>query len=448
MSIEAEKPSHTRYGVVIFAVSLAVIQYVDRVCISKSQNDIQRDLGLDDKQIGWVLGIFGLAYALFEIPSGWMGDRYGPRRALIRVVLWWSFFTILTGFTGGFYSILAVRFLFGAGEAGCFPNLTRAFVNWLLPAERVRAQSILWLSARWGGAFTPLIVMFVLNLLKSNGYTQPWRQSFLIFGIPGVLWVIVFGLWFRDNPKDHPGVNEAEKKLLEPNAKYATSHANVPWGLFISSKAAWLLWAQYFCVSYVWYFYVTWFNSYLSRQYHGEYNDDYLTRIACMPLFFGGIGCLISGFITKQIAAKVGLRQTRRILGTLGLIGTTCCLAYVATSDLKALTPGALGLALGLASMFSDFTIPCAWGACMDVGGRFAGTFSGSMNMMGNFAGFLCPMVIGHASGNWNFVFWTMTAAALLGAICWIFLDAVTPLEGDAPAMDSKIVDAEVTPEL
>lgn len=440
VSVEVQKPSRTRYWVVAFAVSLAVIQYVDRVCISQSKRDIQHDLKLDDPTMSWVMGAFGLAYALFEIPSGWMGDRYGPRQALIRVVLWWSFFTILTGATGGFMSLVAVRFLFGAGEAGCFPNLTRSFVNWLLPAERVRAQSILWLSARWGGAFTPLLVLAVLNALKSHGYTQAWRQSFFIFGIPGIIWVVVFALWFRDNPKDHPGVNEAEKKLLAPNNKYAESHATVPWRLFIASKSAWLLWAQYFCVSYVWYFYITELPKYLTTHYGkdsltvpaGTYSETFLTQISCMPLFFGGIGCMVSGFVTKRLASQIGLPKARRLLATTGLLGTAACIAFIALSDLTQLSPLAFGFALGGASMCSDFTMPCSWGGCMDVGGRFAGTFSGSMNMMGNLAGFLCPVVVGHIYGNWNFFFWTMSGTAFLGAMCWLKLDAVTPLDGGA----------------
>ena len=465
MSVEVatEKPSKTRYWVVVFAVALAVIQYIDRVCIAQSKLDIQRDLLLSPSAMSGVLSAFGLAYALFEIPSGWLGDRFGPRKALIRVVLWWSFFTIMTGVTGGFISLFAVRFLFGAGEAGCFPNLTRAFVNWLQPAERVRAQSILWLSARWGGAITPLLVLAVLGALKDNGYTQAWRQSFFIFGIPGIIWVIVFARWMRDNPLEHPGVNAAEKKLLEPNAKFATSHANVPWKLFLSSRAAWLLWLQYFCVSYVWYFYVTELPSYLKTQYGpdpvthapGLFSEQYLTRISGMPLFFGGIGCLISGFVTKMLAAKFGLIKTRRFLASTGLLGTALAMGLIAVSHLNRsvsgdaiqLHPMTFGIALGLASMCSDFTMPCSWGGCMDVGGRFAGTFSGSMNMMGNVGGFLCPAVAGqfylstdasrwpelaaYLRGNWNLFFWVMCGVALIGAISWLFIDPVTPLEGE-----------------
>jgi MFS family permease len=272
--------------------------------------------------------------------------------------------------------------------------------------------------------------MVVLNYLKGRGYEQAWRQSFYIFGIPGLLWVVAFALWFRDNPRDHPGVNAAEKELLAPNAQYASGHGKVPWGLLVSSLTAWMLWAQYFFVTYVWYFYITWFPDYLKRQYSGQgYDETYLTQVSCAPLFFGGFGCMFSGFITKRMAASIGLKLTRRLLATLGMLGTMGCLVFVALSDLKVLSPMGIGLALGAASMFSDFAMPCSWGACMDVGGRFAGTFSGSMNMMGNFAGFLCPVVIGYVSNNWNLVFWTMAGAALLAALCWLLIDPVTPLE-------------------
>src|SRR6185436_19083673 len=154
----ATAPSRTRYGVVYFGVALAVIQYIDRVCIGQARGSIQESLHLDKSQMGWIFGAFGLAYALFEVPTGWLGDKFGPRKTLMRVVLWWSFFTAATGWVWSRWSMIIVRFLFGAGEAGCFPNLTRAFTTWLQPHEKVKAQGILWMSARLGGAFTPLLV--------------------------------------------------------------------------------------------------------------------------------------------------------------------------------------------------------------------------------------------------------------------------------------------------
>src|SRR5881394_1077919 len=152
------RATHTRYWVIVFAITLAVIQYVDRVCISQAAPFITRDLALNVEQMGWVFSAFTLAYALFEIPGGYLGDRIGPRKVLLRIVLWWSCFTALTGAVRSWTSLVAVRFLFGAGEAGGFPNLTKAFNRWLPLNERSRAQGIMWMSARLGGAFTPLLV--------------------------------------------------------------------------------------------------------------------------------------------------------------------------------------------------------------------------------------------------------------------------------------------------
>src|SRR5690348_380166 len=173
----AAKPTRVRYGVVAFAIALAVVTYIDRVAISSAAAvpAIRRDLGLDDVQMGYVFGAFALAYALIDIPGGFLGDRLGPRRVLCRVVLWWSFFTAATGWAWSYASLTATRFLFGAGEAGCFPNLTKSFSTWLPEKEKVRAQGLLWMSARWGGAFTPLVVTPVIVWIG-------WRAAFSVFG--------------------------------------------------------------------------------------------------------------------------------------------------------------------------------------------------------------------------------------------------------------------------
>src|SRR4051812_15610310 len=183
------RPTRARYWVIVFAITLAVIQYIDRVCISQAAPFIIADLGLTTKQMGLVFSAFTLAYALFEIPTGWLGDKIGARQVLMRVVLWWSFFTAATGWAWNHLSLVVTRFLFGAGEAGCFPNLTKAFSAWLPNRERTRAQAIMWMVARWGGAFTPLLVVTVMAFVS-------WRTAFLIFALFGVIWAAVFYFWF------------------------------------------------------------------------------------------------------------------------------------------------------------------------------------------------------------------------------------------------------------
>ena len=200
------RPTHVRYGVVAFAVTLAIITYFDRVTLSKAAPQIGLELHIGKRQMGYVFAAFAAAYALFEIPSGYMGDRLGPRRVLMRIVVWWSLFTALMGAAFNFVSLFLTQLFFGAGEAGCFPNITKAFSVWLPREERVRAQGIIWLAARWGGAFTPFIVFQLLKFVS-------WRGVFCIFGCIGIVWAVLFYRWYRDNPADNPHLNEGERDL-------------------------------------------------------------------------------------------------------------------------------------------------------------------------------------------------------------------------------------------
>ncbi len=163
--VAAVTPTRARYITLAFALSLAVITYIDRVGIGQASGAIRRDLNLTTIEMGWVLGIFGWTYALFEIPGGWLADRIGPRRVLMRIVIWWSFFTAATGWAFNAPSLIAARALFGAGEAGCYPSLTRVFSIWLPRRDRERAQATLWLVSRWSGALTPLLVVWILSLV-------------------------------------------------------------------------------------------------------------------------------------------------------------------------------------------------------------------------------------------------------------------------------------------
>ena len=439
------KPTRTRYWVIVFAIALACIQYIDRVAISQAMPEISRDLGLSDTQRGAVFAAFGLAYALFEIPTGWLGDRLGAKKILIRVVLWWSFFTAATGWAWNYTSMVVTRFLFGAGEAGCFPNLTKAFSAWLPTLERTRAQALMWMGARWGGAIAPLLVVLVMTFVT-------WRVAFVIFALLGVVWCVIFGLWFRDNPRDHKSVNAAELELLKENEKNVRSRGDVPWKKLATFPAIWILGAQYFCLSFGWYFYVTWLPTYLKDVRGMEIKSNAVMNwlagilegsmspetslkvlaaaLAGIPLLFGGFGSLIAGIISSRIIARTG--QVAKVRRTFGFIGMTGAAALLMTS-FYIKDPLLAMLSMGMASFFNDTTIPGSWTTCMDVGGKFAGTVSGTMNMLGNFAGMAGPFVVGFVldltNRNWQLTFAISSIIYFLGAICWLFIDPVTPLE-------------------
>jgi ACS family glucarate transporter-like MFS transporter len=401
------KPTRTRYGVVLLAIGLAVLSYVQRVAISQAAGPISRDLHISKQQMGLVFGAFGLAYALFEIPMGLLGDRLGVRRVLAQIVLAWSAFTALTGVAWSVASLVVIRFLFGAGEAGCFPNLTRMLSAWLPARERVTAQSLMWAFTRWGGAATPPLALLCITWLG-------WRWAFVCFAALGLVWCVVFLLWFRDDPSQHPAMNAAEREMLE-RSRVLTTHAGGQrhWLSLLLTRQVSVLVLQYFCFSYVWYFYITWLPTYL-REGRGQ-SPGRAAALAVLPLLFGGFGSLATGLAP--------VRLPRRSIAFCGFLGTAILL-FVFTR-IQSVVPAMI--AMGLASFSSDLTMPISWDACVEIGGPYTATIAAAMNMLGNLAGFVAPVVGGlilqRTGGDWNVLIYTMIAAATVSAACWLYLN-------------------------
>ena len=400
------KPTHTRYGVVGFALALAMIMYIQRVAISQAIVPISADLHLDKAETGAVLGAFGLSYALFEIPMGLLGDKLGVRWVLSQLVLIWSVFTALTGAAWNLVSLWVVRFLFGAGEAGCFPNLTRMLSAWLPLSERVKAQAVMWAFGRWGGALAPPVAFFVI-------YHFGWRWGFVALALLGVAWVALFLPWFRNDPAEHKSVNKAELEMLEASRALVLHDHGMPWYKLLLQRDIFFLGLQYFGFSYTWYFYVTWLPTWLQQARGLE--PAAAAGYAMIPLALGGLGSIVSGFLPLSIPRK-----------------WVALLGFFATAILIAIIPNVPGVALpmalmGLASFCSDLTMPISWNTCVEIGKQYTATVSSTMNMLGNFAGFVAPVVFGlilqNTDNNWAAVMYTMSAAAVVSALCWFFLE-------------------------
>jgi ACS family glucarate transporter-like MFS transporter len=255
-----------------------------------------------------------------------------------------------------------------------------------------------------------------------------WRWTFVMFGALGVVWALVFFLWYRDNPRDHARVNDGELALLESNRRLASGDVQVPWQKLVSSRSVVLLWAQYFCLCFPWYFYITWLPTYL--QEYRRLSPTASAGYAILPLLFGGFGCLFAAFISRRLARWSGsVGTSRKILACSGFLGATLMLLL----SIQMENPAAGMIAMGLAGFCNDLIMPPAWAACMDIGGKYAGTVSGSMNMMGNLAGFVAPVLGGfilqQTHGNWNLFLYVMAAMYLAGTLCWPFIDTETPLE-------------------
>ena len=403
------KPSRTRYGVVVLAIGLAVLSYVQRVAISGAAAPISHDLHLSKQQMGFVFGAFGLAYALFEVPMGLLGDRLGVRRVLTQVVLAWSVFTALTGAAWSLTSLVTIRFLFGAGEAGCFPNLTRMLSAWLPARERVTAQALMWACARWGGAATPPLTLLCITWFG-------WRRAFVIFAALGVVWCIVFLVWFRDDPAKHGAVNAAEREMLEASRVLMTHRAGPSWLSLLATRQVAALVLQYFCFSYVWYFYITWLPTYL-REGRGQ-SPERAAALAVLPLLFGGFGSLASGLSPRRLP--------RRAIACGGFVATVVLL--ILFMHIRPVVPAMV--VMGLASFACDLSMPVSWDACVEIGGAYTATVAATMNMLGNLGGFLAPVVggiilqrVGTGTAGWNLLIDTMVVAAAVSAACWLYLD-------------------------
>jgi ACS family glucarate transporter-like MFS transporter len=403
------KASRARYGVVLLAIGLAVLSYVQRVAISGAAVPISHDLHLSKQQMGLVFGAFGLAYALFEIPMGLLGDGLGVRRALTQIVLAWSAFTALTGAAWNAASLVAIRFLFGAGEAGCFPNLTRMLSAWLPSRERVTAQSLMWACTRWGGAATPPLTLLCITWFG-------WRRAFVGFALLGLAWCIVFLAWFRDDPANHRSVNAAEREMLHASRILTTHGAGRSWISLLLTRQVAVLVLQYFCFSYVWYFYITWLPTYL-REGWGQ-SAQRAAALSVLPLLFGGFGSLAAGLSSRRLP--------RRAIAFGGFLATA--LLLFACTRIHAVVPAMV--VMGLASFASDLTMPISWDTCVEIGGAYTATVAAAMNMMGNLGGFVAPVIggvilqrVGTDLAGWNLLIYSMVGAAAASAACWLYLD-------------------------
>lgn len=403
-----------RRRLLVLGFLMAVITYLDRVCLSAAAPSISRDLELSRTQMGYVFAVFALAYAIFEIPAGWWGDRIGQRRVLTRIVACWSVFTILTGLVRSYWALLAARFVFGAAEAGAFPNLSRALNRWFPRTERARANGIMWMGARLGGSLAPVLAAWLITLVG-------WRMSFVIFGLTGIVWCLAFWPWFRDDPAEHPRMTAQELAEIRRDPPSAAPAVAQPWRRIFSSVNLWALFWMYFCSAFGFYFFVSWLPTFLTEE-HG------LTLLrtgvyATLPLGFGAVGCLAGGVLSDWLVKRTGnVRWARRAIGiaAFALAAAGFALAALARDPLVAV------LCLAFAQLAHDLALPVAWATVVEVGGRLGGATAGFMNMASSVSAMLSATAAPWLAATFG-TFHAMLAAAavsyLVGALLWLRID-------------------------
>ena len=424
----ASEAQHRR-GVVGLLVLLFAVTYLDRVCISVAGPRMQEDLGIDPIGWGWVTGMFTLAYCLFEIPTGMMGDRLGPRRVLTRIVVWWSAFTALTGTMTGYYPLLLTRFLFGAGEAGAFPNASVVVARWFPARQRATMSGVNLMASQIGGAVAPLLV---LPIQMRYG----WRMSFYVFGVLGLVWSAVWYAWFRDSPAEMrrsaaPTGAAAFDAVAGADASAdaaaaVTSHA-FPWRLASRSTTVWAVLGVAFCYIYVYNFFQTWFHTFLVK---GRGFSEATLLLSALPFVVAACANLGGGAASDALVRRFGAKRGRRLIGATALTLASVFTVAAMLTQHQVLTVVFLALTYGAIT----FQQSGVFGVCLDIGGPRAGAMVGLMNTVAQVGGLVGSVLYGYIvdrSGSYDAPFIPMAVLLLVGAVLWVKVDASQELGGD-----------------
>jgi ACS family glucarate transporter-like MFS transporter len=402
-----------RYRVLIFLFFLIIITYLDRNCIALVGTRIKAEFHLNNEQFGWVLAAFSLAYALFEFPTGILGDRIGQRAVMIRIVLWWSLFTALTGFTTGLISLIIVRFLFGVGEAGVFPTVSAVISRWLPVTETSRGLSATIIGQAVGLAIAPL---FIIPLAGDYG----WRSTFFVNAAIGVLWVVLCYLWFRNHPSEMKGISEKEKNYIETNRRFQTHAHSFSLRSALNNQNMRAISGIHFCAQWGTYFFIAWLPVYLIE---GRHLSESEMKSASFMIFLAGvISVLFAGFASDLLVRKKGLLFSRRTMGMLALGGGAIGLFIngVYSNNTIAITGLTIAFFLWSINGIVNFS------TCVDIGGNYAGAVAGIMNCCGQLGGFMLSLVFGKlAQVTHSFILPVMVVAVILftGCMLWFFVD-------------------------
>jgi MFS transporter, ACS family, glucarate transporter len=408
-----------RRRVLILLFFLIFITYLDRVCISLVGVRIKSAFHLTNEQFGWVLGAFALAYALFEIPSGMLGDRIGQRAVFIRIVLWWSLFTALTGSVTSFSLLILTRFLFGIGESGAYPTSSSTIGRWFPRVENGRSMSVLFIGQNTGAAFAPLIIV---PIAISFG----WRAPFFVNGVIGLAWVIVCWIWFRNEPSEMKGISKEEINLIENNRRFVLHKEPFPWKAVLRNWRIWAQLAGFFCSQWGLYFFVAWMPVYLQQGRHFTENNMKLTTSGSFALGIGG--ALLSGIFNDWLVKKKGLAFGRRFIGTtgLGLAGIMLIMTALTSSNTIVM------VCLLTCYFFYSFYAITAFCTCVDIGGSKAGTMAGIMNFAGQTGAFTLSIVFGKIVDtlhNYNTPVFLIGGLMIFGGIVWTAIDPTNKIE-------------------
>ena len=394
-------------------VILGMVTFLDRINISVAGSSIMHDLNLSPSEWGWVQSAFILSYGLMQIPMGALGDRFGHRKILAAIVLWWSAFTAFTGLAGGLASLLVIRFMFGIGEAGSSPCSTGVISRWFEKGEVGKAQGYVWAASRMGGALTPFVVIPVMMWVG-------WRSAFYLLGALGVVWAVVWYAYYKEK-----GTVKSEKFATAVSEDDGRAAANFSLFTYTSSLNFWLICGMYFFYAFGSWFFFSWFPTFM--ELGRGFDKTELTYAVAVPFIMSMIGNIAGGHLTDKLTNRYGIKVGRKALGSTSLAVSAVCMF------LAAFIPGKMAVFVFLSLCFGifDLMLPSAWALCIDLGKRHAGTLSGAMNTAGNIGGFCCGILFGELvqqSGNYNLPLYMIAVMLIVSAVLFAFINPEKPI--------------------
>ena len=416
--ITETRTTHVRWTVLFLLCLMYLITYLDRVSLANTAPLISKEFGFSKVTMGVIFSAFVWAYAFFQVPGGWMGDRFGPRKVLTTIMTYRTVIAVLTTVAAGVSSFWAVRFMLGAGEAGAFPTATRGMQLWFPREERGFVQGISHAASRFGAAVGPPLAVAVM-------VRYGWRTVFYIIGVISLVWSIAFVLMYRNAPEEHANVSRNELARIrgvdnnqQIRQAMTRKRPTVPWRVLLSHPNMWALMCGYFTYLYCLWIFLSWLPSYLVS-YRG-FTLIKMGTYAALPLGAGVVGDAVGGWLTDFLLVKTGnVKFARRSVAIMGMLGCGSCIMPAAlTAD-----PRIAVYCLTGAMFFLETIIGPSWAVPMDIGGEYSGTVSGMMNMGGQIGGALSPTVFGIlvARGSWVAPFIVAACLLFIGAAIWAF---------------------------
>jgi ACS family glucarate transporter-like MFS transporter len=417
---DSGNPTRVRWRILVLLFTVSVITYIDRLNISVTARQMMPALGLNELQMGQVFSAFVIGYAAFQIPGGWLGDRWGARLVLTVAVLWWSICTALTAtaaslplahWLGTVGALGLVRFLVGMGEAAALPTFNRTVANWLPAGERGLGIGVAIGGIGIGSAMTPPLTAWIM-------VNFGWQVVFYLSAVLGLMVAAAWWFYVTDWPRDHADVNAAEARLIEgqETSPSASESGCVPWSVFRRTPTVWWLVLGYTCLGYVAYVYMSWFYLYLVNvRGFGVLRG---ALFASGPFIAISVFCPLGGWATDRLAARFGLTTGRGVAGAGGMVLSSLSIVLGTVAD----APVMAILLLSLGAGWLYFSVGAYWSTTTDLSKSHAGVLSGMMNTGANVGGSLSPTLTPWLAEQfgWSTALGAAAGAALLGGLMWL----------------------------